>query len=641
MTNFSRILIANRAEIAVRVCRTARAMGYETVAVFSDADRGALHTRVADRAVHIGPSVPAESYLSIERLIDAAKRSGADAVHPGYGFLSENPAFVEACEAAGLVFIGPPAEAMRLMASKRLAKRRMAEAGVPVVPGYDGEDQSVDTLVARATELGAPLMIKASAGGGGRGLRLVTDASQLERAIASARSEAESSFGDGELILERAIVNPRHVEIQVFADRHGHALHLYERDCSVQRRHQKVIEEAPSPAVTEAIRAKMGEAAVTAAKAIGYVGAGTVEFLLGPDGAFYFMEMNTRLQVEHPVTELVTGLDLVAWQLDVAAGRALPAEAPPISGHAIEARLYAEDPYDGFLPQVGVASRVAWPDGVRVDHGLAQGQGVTAFYDAMLAKVIAHGRDRDEARRKLVHALRRLRVDGVVTNRRYLTAILEHEVFASGGATTAFIPTHLKDAARPEPTALTWSAAALAAVRRDGDTFWRSNGWQIVPARLAWRDDVRRAWVEVKRDGVFEIRVDGFEPVTATARLDAEAIELEVDGVVRRFPVSGDGVLYVDDDGETFAFEVRPHSDAVGGGPGEDAVIAPMAGRVIEVRVAPGDAVKKNDILVILEAMKMQLELTAPRDGTVASVGVAASDQVDNKQLLVELAEDS
>ncbi len=640
MKTFSRILIANRAEIAVRVCRTARSMGYETVAVFSDADRDALHVRAADVAVHIGPSVPAESYLSIERLLDAAKKTGADAVHPGYGFLSENPAFAEACADAGLVFIGPPAEAMRLMGSKRLAKRRMADANVPVVPGYDGEEQSVEALVAKAEALGAPLMIKASAGGGGRGLRLVTDPADLSRAIQAARSEAESSFGDGELILERAIVNPRHVEIQVFADTHGHALHLGERDCSVQRRHQKVIEEAPSPAVTPEIRAAMGDAAVTAAKAIGYVGAGTVEFLLGEDGAFYFMEMNTRLQVEHPVTELVTGLDLVAWQLDVAAGRALPAEAPAFDGHAIEARLYAEDPYAGFLPQVGVAEHVAWPEGVRVDHGLASGQAVTAFYDAMLAKVIAHGRDRDEARRKLAFALRRLRVDGVVTNASYLAAILEHEVFAAGGATTGFIGEHLADLARPEPDALVWSVAALAAARRDGDDFWRSTAHQHVPVRLAWRDDVRRGVVVVGRQG-YEVRIDGGDAVALTARFDGHEVTVQHDGVVRRFGVGGREVIHVRDERDTFTFEVRPHSDAAAGGASEDAVIAPMAGRVIEVRVAAGDAVKKNDILVILEAMKMQLELTAPRDGVVASVSIAVSDQVDNKQLLVELEEAS
>ena len=428
---FTKVLIANRGEIACRIMRTAQAQGYDTVAVYSEADADAPHVRIADQAVCIGGAPVEESYLNMAAILEAAARTGADAVHPGYGFLAENATFAQACADAGVTFIGPSPRAIALMGNKRLAKLRMAEAEVPCVPGYSGTAQDDPTLAAEGEIIGFPLMVKAAAGGGGRGMRLVEAAADLPAAISGARSEAENAFGSGELILERAVVEPRHVEIQIFADRHGNCLHLGERDCSIQRRHQKVVEEAPSPAVDDALRAEMGRAAVMAARAIDYVGSGTVEFLLGPDDTFYFLEMNTRLQVEHPVTEMITGLDLVAWQLDIANGATLPLSQDEIrfDGHAIEVRLYAEDPYAGFLPQTGVVA--AWRPSaeVRVDGGIAQGQVISPFYDAMVAKVIAHGRSREEARRRLIRGLAGTTLLGVPNNRGFLLDVLRHDNF--------------------------------------------------------------------------------------------------------------------------------------------------------------------------------------------------------------------
>ena len=426
MIAFSKILIANRGEIACRIIRTAKALGYRTVAVYSDTDADALHGRQADEAVRIGPPPVQDSYLNVDALLAAAKLAGADAVHPGYGFLSENAAFAEACTQAGLVFIGPPAAAIAAMGNKARAKALMQAAGVPCVPGYDGPDQSDERFMMEGRHIGFPVMVKAAAGGGGRGMRLVASADDLANALARARSEATSAFGSDELILEHVVPEARHIEIQVFADQHGNVIHLGERDCSIQRRHQKVIEETPSPAVSTELRAKMGDAAVAAARAIGYVGAGTVEFLLDQSGKFYFLEMNTRLQVEHPVTEAVTGLDLVAWQLQVAAGERLPLDQHEVrfSGHAIEARLYAEDPHKSFLPQTGtlIDWRPASGAGVRIDHALAPGQSVSPFYDPMLAKVIAHGATREEARRRLLAALEGTVALGLTTNRSFLIA---------------------------------------------------------------------------------------------------------------------------------------------------------------------------------------------------------------------------
>jgi geranyl-CoA carboxylase alpha subunit len=445
MTKISKLLIANRGEIACRIMRTAHKMGIDTVAVYSDADQDAPHRKMATEAIYIGPSPAMESYLAIEKIIAAALTSNVDAIHPGYGFLSENADFAEACSAAELIFIGPSARAITLMGNKAEAKRQMTAAGVPCVPGYEGEDQT-DIMFANAAEdIGYPVMVKASAGGGGRGMRIITKPEKLMKGLVSARSEAERSFGSGELILEKAILEPRHIEIQVFADNHGNVVHLGERDCSIQRRHQKVIEEAPSPAVSSELRERMGETAIAATRAINYSGAGTFEFLLDQHQKFFFLEMNTRLQVEHPVTECVTGQDLVEWQIKIAAGDPLPVsqEDIRIQGHAIEARLYSEDPYKGFMPKVGVLSNwvAAEGEGIRTDHGLETGFEVTPFYDGMIAKIIGYGVDRETARSNLLAGLKATVDDGLTTNRQFLLSCVVHDAFKEGLATTGFIET--------------------------------------------------------------------------------------------------------------------------------------------------------------------------------------------------------
>ncbi|MDO9322242.1 MAG: acetyl-CoA carboxylase biotin carboxylase subunit, partial [Pseudomonas sp.] len=497
MPAFNKILIANRGEIACRVMRTAKELGYRTVAVYSEADAGARHVQVADEAVCIGPAQVNQSYLVIDNIIAAAKKTGADAIHPGYGFLSENAEFARACEAAGIVFIGPTVEAIHLMGSKRLSKIAMLAAGVPCIPGYEGEAQDEDSLIREAGRIGYPLMIKASAGGGGRGMRLVHESSELATQLRTARSEAQNAFGSGELILERAVIKPRHVEIQVFGDQLGNIVYLGERDCSVQRRHQKVVEEAPCPVMTPQLRKAMGEAAVKAAASVNYVGAGTVEFLLDQSGEFFFLEMNTRLQVEHPVTELITGQDLVAWQIRAAAGQPLPLKQDEIrlTGHAMEVRLYAEDAAHNFLPQTGRVLR--WEpellDGIRIDHGLVEGQEVSPFYDPMLAKIIAYGATRDEARRKLVRAVEECVLLGVNGNQRFLANLLAHPEFAAGNATTAFIGEHFHSdpSLSPQPPAASELAIAAALLYQESANArahqgelagWRSAGsapWQF------------------------------------------------------------------------------------------------------------------------------------------------------------------
>jgi geranyl-CoA carboxylase alpha subunit len=469
MTHFDSLLIANRGEIVIRVARSARALGLATIAVASDADRNAPHGQACDQVIDIGGERPADSYLRIDKLIAAAQASGAQAVHPGYGFLSENAAFAQAVIDAGLVWIGPKPAAMRAMADKSRARQRMAAAGVPVLPGHDGDDQNPAALRAAALRLGFPLMVKASAGGGGRGMRLVRDEAALDAAIASAAGEAQAAFGDPRLLIERALLRPRHVEIQVFGDTHGQVIHLGERDCSVQRRHQKLIEEAPSPAVSPALRRRMGEVAVTVAREIGYVGAGTVEFLLDEDAAFWFMEMNTRLQVEHPVTEAVVGIDLVEWQLRIAAGEPLPlSQADALAryergGHAIEARLCAEDPARDFLPQSGRVHHWQPPRGARCDHALAGGCEVSPFYDSMLAKLITHAATREAAVHRLADALDRTACLGVTTNRGLLARVLRHPAFAGSDVSTAFLGQHFADdTARANP-APSWLRALAAA----------------------------------------------------------------------------------------------------------------------------------------------------------------------------------
>ena len=656
MIGFSKILIANRGEIACRIVRTAKALGYRTVAVFSDADAEALHVRQADEAVRIGPPPARESYLNIEALLAAAKLAGADAVHPGYGFLSENAAFAEACTKDGLVFIGPPAAAIDAMGNKARAKALIEAAGVPVVPGYRGSDQSDDALIIEGRRIGFPLMVKAAAGGGGRGMRLVTAAEELPQALARSRSEAASAFGSDELILERAIADARHVELQIFADRHGNVVHLGERDCSIQRRHQKVIEETPSPAVSTELREQMGNAAVAAARAIGYVGAGTVEFLVDPAQKFYFLEMNTRLQVEHPVTEAVTGVDLVAWQLRIAAGERLPLEQHEVrfDGHAIEARLYAEDPHQNFLPQTGVLVdwRPASGVGVRVDHGLGPGQSVSPFYDPMLAKVIAHGATRDEARRRLIAALEDTVALGLTTNRRFLIDMLRHPAFVAGEATTAFIDRHFsakRDAM--QRSALDARMLALAAVLMFEA---RASATNVSSTTARWFSTGAAAWpVRLTLDdaphvvNVATAAIDRYTVTLGDRTVDIDIVE-RGDGSVRftamglqqtaRFAVADD-VLYLDLNGTTVGVrETAPEAASAARRESSGRLVAPMNGAIVAVFAKPGDHVSRGQRIVVLEAMKMQHEISAERDGTVGEILVKPGDQVATRQVLAVLA---
>jgi geranyl-CoA carboxylase alpha subunit len=636
---FSKILIANRGEIACRVIRSAKAKGYATVAIFSDADAGARHVQEADEAFRLGAGPLRESYLSAERVLAAAKASGADALHPGYGFFSENAEFAEQCADAGIMFIGPLPDSVRVMGDKARSKRRMIEAGVPCVPGYEGDDQDDDLFIREAERIGYPVMVKASAGGGGRGMRLVHDQADLVAALASARSEAKSSFGDDRLLLERAVVDARHVEIQVFGDRFGSVVHLGERDCSVQRRHQKVIEEAPSPAVNEDLRRRMGEAAVRAAAAINYVGAGTVEFLLGGDGEFYFLEMNTRLQVEHPVTECVTGIDLVDLQIDVAAGLPLPFVQDDIklSGHAIEVRLYAEDPRNQFLPQTGVAA--IWQpfagEGVRVDHGLVPGQVISSFYDPMIAKIIASGANRAEALRRLVRAVRGTHLLGVATNREFLLDALTTEEFASGSATTAFIGKHYGDgfqASEADPAAI--SLAAILVADKAG-TGWASNAVQAHPITLA--SEGQSTTLRVARsESHWSVEIGGNCVSLAIIDRRDGFVRFELDGLMRRaaYLLDADGIE-IDLDGRVYQFEDTTYQAPSKSSAGGDGVLrAPMTGTISAVRVAPDQIVARGDVLAVLEAMKMEQQIIAPIPGSVRTIAVAAGQQVKARDIL-------
>ncbi|ODU56907.1 MAG: 3-methylcrotonyl-CoA carboxylase [Comamonadaceae bacterium SCN 68-20] len=649
-TSFSKILIANRGEIACRIMRTARAQGYRCVAVFSEADRGALHVLQADEAVCIGPPPVRESYLNVDGLLAAAARTGADAVHPGYGFLSENAAFAQAVRDAGLVFIGPDPHSIEQMGNKAAAKRLMLAAGVPCVPGYQGEDQS-ETMLAQAREIGAPVMVKAAAGGGGRGMRLVDDLAALPAALQAARSEAANAFGSDELILERAVVEPRHVEIQVFADRHGHVIHLGERDCSVQRRHQKVFEEAPSPAVDAALRERMGTAAVAAARAVQYVGAGTVEFLLDRDGRFYFLEMNTRLQVEHPVTECVTGLDLVAWQLAVARGEPLPLrqEEVRLTGHAIEARVYAEDPGHDFLPQSGdiVWWRPPSGDGIRVDHGLREAEPISPYYDPMIAKVVAWGADREEARRRLLAALRGTGVLGIPTNLRFLADACAHPAFASGSTTTAFIAQHFSPVELRAPQSDSRVRALAAALWFDATAYrgpqagWRSNGPARWPVTVADATQRHPAHVTMQGDGGLLVELDG--GARHELRLldaDGPRRSVAIDGVqTSAIAVFAADSLHLALDGIVAAFEdvtQAPPQPQLAAGSSE--VIAPMAGRLLKVFVEVGQPVARGQALAVLEAMKMEHQLIARSEGVVEHIGARVGEQVGGRSVIVRIA---
>jgi geranyl-CoA carboxylase alpha subunit len=652
MASFNKILIANRGEIACRIVRTAKALGYRTVAVFSDADVGALHVRQADEAVRIGPPPVQQSYLNIDALLKAAKVAGADAVHPGYGFLSENAGFARACTEAGLVFVGPPAAAIEAMGNKANAKALMETAGIACVPGYRGSVQSDDKFLAEGRRIGFPLMVKAAAGGGGRGMRLVTSVDDLANALQRARSEAESAFGSDELILERAIADARHIEIQIFADGYGNVIHLGERDCSVQRRHQKVIEETPSPAVSAQLRARMGAAAVAAASAISYVGAGTVEFLLDGAGNFYFLEMNTRLQVEHPVTEAVTGLDLVAWQLRVAAGEILPLSQDQVQvhGHAIEARLYAEDPYRSFLPQSGTLFdwRPASAEGVRVDHGLQPGTVVSPFYDPMLAKVVAHGETREEARRRLILALEDTIAFGLNTNRHFLVDALQHPSFVAGEATTAFIERYFpagSDAMRrpsPDLRMVAVAAILLFEARKSGAESWSSTGMTAWPLQLAVENARQEGIVAVVAKDRYSIALGKTIVEVSIEDRQAGAVRFTAEGIQQtaRFALY-DGVLHLDLNGVVVTVREATHEAGAAERRGGSArLLAPMNGAIISVQVKPGDCVARGQRIVVLEAMKMQHELAAERDGVIDKVLVKPGDQVATRQLLVELKAD-
>ncbi len=653
-TPFTKILIANRGEIALRVIRSARALGYRTVAVYSTADANAEHVRAADQAVWIGEALPAQSYLRIEAVIAAAKTSGADAVHPGYGFLAENEKFAEACRDAGLVFIGPSAEAILAMGHKAGAKRLMLEAGVPCVPGYQGTDQNEAKLADEANRIGFPVMIKATAGGGGRGMRLVESAAEFPELLRRAVSEATNAFGDGTVILERAIVEPRHIEIQVFGDRHGNAIHLGERDCSVQRRHQKVIEESPSPAVSPELRARMGAAAVAAVKAIQYEGAGTLEFLLDREGNFYFMEMNTRLQVEHPVTEAVTGLDLVELQLRVAAGEPLPLTQDDVqfNGHAIEVRLCAEDADKNFMPQSGTMALWRMPTQLRVEHSLVSGAEIPPFYDSMIAKVIAHGDSRHAARRKLLCGLEDAVALGVTTNQRFLADCLANPVFAAGGATTAFIAQQgtalfQRDA---DADARAIALAALLLVETSEGVSPRHGGRRLVnslPLAQRFEIDGQRLAVTLTQRGQnqYEVQVgEATHQVKLVDMADHEA-RFVCDGLAERAAFVRDGARLLvryrgrayDVDDQTRAASAR----AEAGSAGDGKLRAAMNGRVVAVLAAVGERVTAGQAILTLEAMKMEHMHAAPVAGTLKALHVATGDQVASHRVVAEIEPDA
>jgi geranyl-CoA carboxylase alpha subunit len=645
---FHKILIANRGEIALRIMRTARRLGYGVVAVYSAADKDALQVREADQAVRIGEALPSQSYLNIGAIIAAAKSSGAGAVHPGYGFLAENADFARSCRDAGLVFIGPSPESIKAMGNKAGAKEIMRAAGVPCVPGYQGADQRDAVMSAEAAKIGFPVMIKAVAGGGGRGMRLVPDAAAFPDALRSARSEAQGAFGDATVILERAISNPRHIEIQVFGDAFGNAIHLGERDCSVQRRHQKLIEEAPSPAVSPELRARMGAIAVNAIKSIGYEGAGTLEFLLDSSGEFYFMEMNTRLQVEHPVTEAITNLDLVELQLRVASGEPLGLRQEDIRffGHAIEVRLCSEDAAHDFMPQSGKLTRWQMPAGIRVEHALQSGSEIPPFYDSMIAKIISFGASRDEARSKLICALEQTVAFGVTTNQGFLIDCLRHPVFAGGETTTAFIANHRGEllAPRKDATGEAALAAVLLYVTDIHAPSWRGGRSLAaafpLPVRLEFDGVIHDAEVGRDRDGghyanlentVYQIDIDG---------LDRDTVRIRSGGHAEQLKWSRDGDrLFLLRRGVTLAIRdltrAAPASAASTGGDGK--VRAAMNGRVVAILVKPGENVAAGQPVMTLEAMKMEHVHTAGIAGTIAAIDVVEGEQVTTGKIVVEI----
>ncbi|MFZ9041509.1 MAG: biotin carboxylase N-terminal domain-containing protein [Ilumatobacteraceae bacterium] len=651
MQLFDTVLVANRGEIAVRVMRTLRSLGIRSVAVYSDADASALHTRTADVAVRIGPAAARESYLSVDAVIGAALATGAQAIHPGYGFLSENPALARACAEHGITFIGPPVSAIEAMGDKIAAKATVAAAGVSVVPGSDGAGLDDSALAAAAGQVGFPVLLKPSAGGGGKGMRLVESADGLADAIASARREARNSFGDDTLLLERFVTNPRHIEIQVLADTHGNVVHLGERECSLQRRHQKIIEEAPSPLLTPEIRASMGQQAVDASRACGYVGAGTVEFIVSADrpDEFFFMEMNTRLQVEHPVTEWVFGIDLVEAQVRVAAGEVLPfrQEQLMMRGHAIEARVYAEDPTRGFLPTGGEVVRFVAPtgDGVRVDAGIADGSVVGSDYDPMLAKVIAGGADRAEALHRLDRALAGTAVLGVTTNVGFLRNLLADPDVRAGRLDTGLVERRLEALTVDGSAEVAVVVAALCSVAESPTDAWSAlTGWRH-GRRSATRIEFdvagagRMAAAVTSLGVVTTVAVDGGDPMVC--RLDLEAGRVVIDGTVHPVVMARSGsVSHVAVGGSTWRVErvrSRGVAESAAGGAGDGAVRSPMPGTVIAVSVSAGDRVVAGAVVAVVEAMKMEHTLRAPSDGVVAEVAVAAGATVALDQMLLRV----
>jgi geranyl-CoA carboxylase alpha subunit len=698
---FTKVLVANRGEIAVRVIRGAKKLGYKTVAVYSDADKDSLHVLEADEAVNIGPSPAKDSYLVIDNIIGAARQSGAQAIHPGYGFLSEREAFAQAVQDAGLIFIGPDPHSIEAMGNKSASKIRMLAAGVPCVPGYQGDDQSDETLVAEARKAGLPVMVKAAAGGGGRGMRLVHEAAELLANIQSARSEASNAFGSGQLLIEKAVMDARHVEIQVFGDRHGNVIHFGERDCSVQRRNQKVVEEAPSPAVNDALRLKMGAAAVAAAKAVNYVGAGTVEFMLARDGQFYFLEMNTRLQVEHPVTELVYGVDLVEWQLRVAQGEQLPLTQDEVlarrKGWAIEVRLCAEDPQQNYMPQSGpvlvwqapqgegggsqhgihaasphlgvlpgggsqhgihaASPHLGVLPGVRVDTYLRSGAVISPFYDSMQAKVIAWGEDRETARSRLLHALEHTTFLGVINNKDYLSAILSHEAFASGDFSTAFIGQYFpqEQIAAIKPSLRHLALATVALYLDDAQRLsaehglapefigWHSSHESPANYKLKWRDQETVLNVLVHDGHHFSIGIADTRIEIEVVRALAHEFHYIVDGVQGKAIIAHHGdMVWLTTEGTTQPYTDISLAPALGVAPGADGrIVANSDGKIVAVHVQAGDKVEKGKTLVVLEAMKMEFQLITPVAGSIETVSVKPGDQVKGRQLLVQVKPDA
>jgi acetyl-CoA carboxylase biotin carboxylase subunit len=662
MARINKILIANRGEIAVRIMRTARSMGISSVAVFSDADAAGLHVRTADQAVRIGPAPSRESYLRVDSILEAARRTGADAVHPGFGFLSENDEFASAVEKSGLTFIGPSPAAIRAMGKKREAKETARACGVPVVPGYNGSDQAPDVLAAECVRIGFPVLIKASAGGGGKGMRLCWRAEDVPEALASAKREALAAFGDDTLILEKYLERPRHVELQILGDRHGNLVHLFERECSIQRRHQKIIEETPSTALTAALRSEMGEAAVSIGKAIGYTNAGTVEFIVDSAGKFYFLEVNTRLQVEHPITECVTGLDLVREQIRIARGEPLGYEQADLrmQGAALECRLYAEDPQQQFLPQSGVLRDFQLPEGLpwlRVDSGVESGSEVSIHYDPMLAKVITHGADRREATDRMRYALSRLGVQGLVTNREFLIDLLGHQAYQDAHIHTHFIEEHASelgprtDAAARAGAAIAGLLARRLAARADAVILpalrsgFRNNPWS--PQRGTLRLGESSIQLEYREHGPgrYEVTVDSqvHQVLWCSGTAGEPEAVLEIDGVRRSYRVicEPERVLVQERGGAAFVFLEEPRFPELDTEVPAGGYVAPMPGKVISVDVAAGDHVTKDQRLLVMEAMKMEHAIRAGADGVVETIVAAVGMQVDAGQVLVVVREAS